>query len=449
MELSMFYDYDACQECGTCLYRCQVMNLGIEEARVEIKRLRAGDKPRYIDSRCASCFSCNVYCPNGCNPYGLILYRWYQRYLRHGLPVRAQLAMPLEEVNFNTMARKHHTLHEREMVEEWERNADSPQAVAEAGGTVLYAGCNAQILPCLLDTSLLDGLTVIGAQELCCGELYYRLGLMDVVQRQARKLEERFRRLGMRRMYVYCMAGFNNLTNVLPSCFGADFDFEIVYLGDLLMQRLEKGELNFDRPLEGTATIQDSCHAKVLGRRLQDIPRELVRRAGLEIMGMAHSREMSVCCGAACGARAYNPLHMGLQSLRQWGEARDSGVDGLVAYCATCLLLLHMGRIIRPTRMPLYHLMEVLMRASGEEPPHDLVAARAATYLPIYWPGAFHACSCRARSGCRCCIGAGRHDGPNGTGVDAGGCYLEGDIGCIEIQGFPANTIFYDATRLR
>ncbi|MFW6113658.1 MAG: (Fe-S)-binding protein [Actinomycetota bacterium] len=377
LELSMFYDYDACRECGMCLYRCPVMGLDLEEARAEIKRLRAGDEPRYINSRCASCFSCNVFCPNDCSPYGLILYRWYQRYRRQGLPVRAQLAMPLEEVNFNSMAREHHTPREREMVGEWEGNANSPQAVADSGGTVLYAGCNAQIFPCLLDTSLLDGMAIIGAQELCCGELYFRLGLMDVVRRQVRKLEERFRWLGVRRMYVYCMAGYNNLANVLPRYFGADFDFEIIYLGDWLMQRLEEGGIAFEHAWGATSSVQDSCHAKVLGRRMQDVPRELMKRAGLQIEEMAHSRERSVCCGAACGARAYNPVHMGLQSLRQWREARDSGADMLVAYCATCLLLLHMGRIIRATRMPLYHIMEILMRASGESPPHELVASRS------------------------------------------------------------------------
>jgi len=377
LELSHFYDFDACEECGTCLYRCQVMGLTPQQAREEILRLRAGDKPHYINSRCASCFSCELFCPNDCNPYGLILYRWYQRYLEKGLPVRAQLAMPLEEINFNTMARQHHTPRERELVEEWERNADSPQVVTDCGGTVLYAGCNAQIFPCLLDTPLLDGLTVIGAQELCCGELYFRLGLMDVVQRQVRRLEERFKRLGIRRMYVFCMAGFNNLTNVLPRHFGASFDFDIIYLGDWLLEKVDAGEIVFDMPWKGTASVQESCHAKVLGRRYQDVPRELMRRAGLEVREMAHSRELSVCCGAACGARSYNPLDMGIQSLRQWGEARESGAERLVAYCATCLLLLHMGRIIHPTRMPLYHLMEVLMQAAGEESPHQLVASRA------------------------------------------------------------------------
>lgn len=377
LELSHFYDYDRCQECGNCLYRCQVMGLTLEQAREEIRRLRAGERARFIDSRCASCFSCNLFCPNDCSPYGLILYRWYERYLRKGLPVRAQLAMPLEEINFNTMARENHSPRERELLASWEANASSPETVAASGGEVLYAGCNAQIFPCLLDSRLLEDFTVIGAQELCCGELYFRLGLMDVVERQARRLEERFRSLGIRRMYVFCMAGFNNLTNVLPTHFGADFDFEIIYLGDWLIDKLETGEITLDRPWRGTAVVQESCHAKMLGRDYQDMPRRLMREAGLEVREMAHSRELSICCGAACGARSYNPLDMGMQALQQWREARDSGADRLVAYCATCLLLLHMGRLIRPTRMPLYHLMEILMRAAGEEPPHDLVASRA------------------------------------------------------------------------
>lgn len=377
LELSLFYDFDGCQECGTCLYRCQVMGLTEEQARDEIRRLRAGEKPRYINSRCASCFSCDLFCPNHCSPYGLILYRWYERYLEKGLPVRAQLAMPLEEVNFNTIARKNHTPREKEMLQQWEHNAASPEVVDTAGGTVLYAGCNAQIFPCLLDTSLLEGLTVVGTQGLCCGELYFRLGLMDVVQRQARALEERFRYLGVKRLYVFCMACFNNLSNVLPTYFGVSFDFEILYLGDLLLQRLDGGEMSIDRPWKGTAVVQESCHAKMLGPHYQDVPRELMRRAGLEVKEMAHNREQAVCCGAACGARAYNPLDMGFQALRQWREARDSHADMLVPYCATCLLLLHMGKLMRPTRMPIYHLMEILMAAAGEEPPHALVASRA------------------------------------------------------------------------
>jgi len=377
MELGLFYDYDACEECGTCLYRCQVMGLTPAEARDEIKRLRAGERPRFIDSRCASCYSCDLFCPNGCSPYGLILYRWYQRYLDKGMPVRAQLAMPLENVNFNTIARRHHTVRERELVARWEENASSPEAVAAAGGTVLYAGCNTQIFPCLLDTPMMRDFTIIGARELCCGELYFRLGIMDVVERQARVLEERFRYLGIKRMYVFCTAGFNILSNVLPRCFGARFDFEILYFYDWLLERVDAGEAVFGHPWKGSAVVQESCHAKVLGRRYAEVPRELMRRAGLEVVEMAHARELSVCCGAACGARGYNPFDMGFQSLRQWKEARESGADCMVAYCATCLLLLLMGRMIHPTRMPLYHLMEVLMQAAGEEPVHDLVASRA------------------------------------------------------------------------
>ncbi len=375
--LEDFFASERCDECGMCLYRCPTLRLSLPEARAEVGRLLRGEPARFIDGRCASCYSCSTWCPRDCNPYGLIIYRWYERYLRRGLPVRALLAMPLEEVNNTSIAMRHHTPRERRLVEEWKRTANDPERVAAAGGEVVFAGCNARMYPCLLDTSLLEGMAVLGERELCCGEVYYRLGLFDPVRRQVPVLEERFRRLGVKRMVFFCAACYNVITNVLPRHFGARFDFETEYLGERLLGRVERGELEF-APLEARrAVVSDACHAKVLGREFMEAPRSLLRAMGLETVEMPHSREQSVCCGAACGARGYNPVDMGLQALKQWDEARASGADLLVAYCATCLLLLSIGRLMRPTRMPLRHLMELAMESVGEEPPHDLIARRA------------------------------------------------------------------------
>ncbi len=372
-----FYAFDRCEECGMCLFRCPSLGLTLQRAREEMRRLRLGEPAHLIDRRCASCFSCNTWCPNGCDPYGLILYRWFERYRRIGLPVRALPAMPLEKGNTTDMAMRRHTPRERDMVEEWRRNARDPGRVEEAGGTVLYAGCNALMFPSLLDTSLLGGLTVMGEKELCCGEVYFRLGLFDVVERQARVLEERFRRLGVRKLVVFCSAGYNMLSDILPRLFGARFDFRTEYLGDYLLRRIKSGELTMGR-LEGLrAAVSDTCHGKVLGRRFLEVPRRLLNEIGLEVAEMPRSREYSVCCGAACGARRCSPLDMGRQALAQWEEARRSGADMLVTYCATCLLLLHIGRTLRPERLPLFHLMELLMESVGEEPPHRLLARRA------------------------------------------------------------------------
>lgn len=377
LRLEDFYAAERCEECGMCLFRCPTLGLTLEQAQEEVGRLRRGEPPRFIDRRCASCYSCDTWCPHDCNPYGLILHHWYRRYLERGLPVRALPAMPLEAANNTSVAMRHHTPRERELVEEWRRNAEDPQRVAEGGGTVLYAGCNALMFPCLLDTSLLGGLTVIGDKSLCCGEVYFRLGLFDVVERQARVLEERFRRLEVRRLVVFCSAGYNMLTNVLPRRFGASFDFETRYLFEDILQRAERGEVELQRLAPRRAAVSDTCHAKVLGRDLMEVPRKLLGMMGLEVAEMSHSREYSVCCGAACGARRQSPLDMGRQAVAQWEEARAAGADMLVSYCATCLLLLHIGRMVHPTRMPLYHLMELLMQSAGEEPPHELAARRA------------------------------------------------------------------------
>ncbi len=381
--LEDFFDIGSCEACGTCLYRCPTLGLNQKEAKEEIERLIAGEPARRVFRRCASCYSCDTWCPHDCHPYGLILYRWYERYLRRGMPVRALLAMPLEDFNFTHIARENYTPREREMVGEWERNAADEVRIRESEGEVLFAGCNARIFPALLDTSVIGDLPIIGGQELCCAEMYYRVGVFPPVRRQMRALEERYRRLGVRKMIFFCAACYNMLTNVLPVRFGADFSFETEYLGDWLHRRIERGELSLS-PLEPKkVTIQEPCHAKVLGREFMDIPRRLLKEMGQGVVEMKYSKEYSICCGAACGARGFNPLDMGAQAMEEWRMARRSGADALVAYCATCLLMLHIGKMFRPTSMPLYHLMELIMQAVGEETPHDLIQRRA-RYLALH-----------------------------------------------------------------
>lgn len=51
---------------------------------------------------------------------------------------------------------------------------------------VLYPGCNALTLPHLLDASFLQDVVISGDFDLCCGEMYFHMGLFDVVREAAR-----------------------------------------------------------------------------------------------------------------------------------------------------------------------------------------------------------------------------------------------------------------------
>lgn len=97
--LEDFFDAGECDLCGKCIAECPELEGRVPDPVGAIRELIIGDDSREILDRCSSCMTCSAVCPLDCNPYGLILYRWYERKRAGGYPVRASLVMPLEPDN--------------------------------------------------------------------------------------------------------------------------------------------------------------------------------------------------------------------------------------------------------------------------------------------------------------------------------------------------------------
>ena len=85
-----------CDICGICLHKCPVLNLPLEEAKIEFMNLIEGKKSKYALQKCNTCFSCNIYCPQNANPYQLILERWNDLYQTRGAPPLYRFVCPTE-----------------------------------------------------------------------------------------------------------------------------------------------------------------------------------------------------------------------------------------------------------------------------------------------------------------------------------------------------------------
>jgi Fe-S oxidoreductase len=232
---------------------------------------------------------------------------------------------------------------------------------------MLYPGCNIITSPYLTRTSLLADLEIRGSLETCCGEMYYRMGLFDQVEQVARRLEGYFRKLGVKRLVVPCTAGYNMFTNVLPR-FGFKPEFEIQHLLVRLWERIEDGRIEIKHKLRMKATIQDSCYGKLFSAEILELPRKLLERLGVEVVEERYSRQNSLCCGIAAGFGSYSAASITSATIRSLKEARATGADAVVVYCAGCLQMLSTGRAVYPTRMPVYHILEMLQMAIGEKP---------------------------------------------------------------------------------
>jgi len=375
-ELEDFFLRERCDLCGNCLSKCPEFGNDITNATGTIKRLIEGDYVKEVLERCSSCMSCNVICLYHCNPYGLILFRWHERSREKGLPLRASLVMPLEPGNAwqNVMAGLSGT--EKLLLDRW---ADTGRDELE--GRALFAGCNLQIMPYLAESAIFDGLPIYGRPDLCCGEVYYRMGAFDKMYDVVSHLQQVYQDLEIREVVAYCQACYNVLKNILPAYFDANFPFDVSYFGDLLAEKVLSGELPVAGKLKGLkVTVQDPCHSKLLGKEFQERPRRVLEHMGCEIREMRHNREMSLCCGLGHGASRYNPLDMAGGIIRRLKEARATGADYLVAYCNSCDLLFSCGMQLTPSIVPVYHLNELVAKALGEElPRRNIKRARSMT----------------------------------------------------------------------
>ena len=230
---------------------------------------------------------------------------------------------------------------------------------------MIFAGCNAQIFPYLFESPLLSGVKVIGEPGLCCGEVYYRMGLFTRVKHLGEKLAERYQKIKPKRVIMFCLAGYNMQKNILPKRFGIKLAPEIIYLGDWLLERVKKREIEFKRQLKRKVVVQDSCHSKVLGEEFMEKPRELLRLAGAEIVEMNPCKELQICCGVADGITRFNPLDMLLGGVRQWGLAKKTVAEIFSPYCATCYLMLKITEKFYPSFIPCLHFLELLTYSAG------------------------------------------------------------------------------------
>jgi Fe-S oxidoreductase len=338
------------------------MELPLTVAEDEIKRLVAGEDTRHVLDRCESCFSCNAVCPEGANPARLILDAWNRLYREKGLPARAKYFIPYNRPNFRTFVVERMSREDRELVRSWEDDSPCEE--------IFFPGCNWITAPFLARTRLLDGLAIRGSLEVCCGEMHFRSGLYDKLEEIAERLSRWLAKMGVKRMIIPCTAGRNLFLNVLPR-FGFTYEIEVTHMIPWLIQRIDAGEIEIEKRLGMTVTIQESCHAKAFGDGFMDGPRELLARIGVRVVEQEKCRDKMVCCGIGGGfshPSSYNPLRLTTATLRGLKFAKDTGADAIACYCAGCMQMLATGQISNPlNRMPIYHVIELLQMAVGEE----------------------------------------------------------------------------------
>lgn len=355
---------ERCDFCGRCFSECPVLRLPEERATTEIQKIIRGEFSQVLDA-CTGCMACNTICPQNANPHTLIISRWGERCRSEGIPERARMVLPYQRHNLHETGQQFLTDREKELLCTWEENWRCPPEC----DTMMFAGCNMMLLPFMLDSPLYEELPIFGSLDLCCGEPFYRMGCRDTARSAALNVQHEFKRMGVKKVVVPCLACYHLFTRVYPHILDVPLGVEVVSLEAWLCDRLRNGALRVS-PLNRTAVLHDNCWPKASGDRLFNEARELLDRIGVTVTEAPHARENALCCGMCAGASRFRMGDIVRTAQRLLRELEESPAEWAVEYCGGCTWLLSLVNQIPGSNCakPRYHVLELVRMAAGEKP---------------------------------------------------------------------------------
>ncbi len=332
-ERALLLDSQRCVNCGTCTSVCPVVDSardGFYRGPGSITAALTRSFPDFGAARdavynCTQCARCAIECPRGIDIPGLILAA------RHKTVQVADIGM----------MKSYNTIVEKLAVSGniYGKPCDRFSSyIKPRADVVFFAGCvgrNETVSDTILTIGLLEALKVdfTMIEEYCCGGFHRSIGIDLKTNEGVRKNIDAIIATGAKKVVTGCPHGFE----VMKSCepYGTEFKENNITVEHIT---------EFLRGLEFEAAAEDGLRAAYhdpcfLGRRngVYDIPRELIKKAGVEIVELPDTREESLCCGSKIGTFVLDSGVSDAIAEKRMKQVRESGVGLLLTACPGCL----------------------------------------------------------------------------------------------------------------
>jgi heterodisulfide reductase subunit B len=358
--------------------RCPELSLSEEDARRAVDELIAGaDGPlaKRVLADCASCFSCNTYCPTDAGPYYLVLSRFNDLYKRRGASPIYRYVCPNMKQNAWSTLNVLASPGERGAFSRWHRDLERP------GKRPLVIGNYAHLFPHIFESPLFDSFTLLDPIEHWeSGAYLTQAGYIEVVREIGEAVRPFYDELasGETTPFLLTDSVILLMTRIFPDNYR--LTEEPISFTHWLSDELWSGRIELTEKISLRLAVHDNCYAKVEGDSLFDAVRAILADTGAEVVELAHNRCDSLCCGFGRGAadipKVSVPFKIMKGAMRKLAEAEESGADGLVTYCTGCMYLLWSARELTGSRLGVYHLVEPVTMAMGAYPYDDLARQR-------------------------------------------------------------------------
>lgn len=173
--------------------------------------------------------------------------------------------------------------------------------------------------------------------ERCCGSPVYMTGQTDKAKTIAEENIKIFKEAGIEKIITSCAGCYRTLKDTYPNKFGLDHGIEIFHLPEFLLDKMENGELKFNKHLNMKITYHDPCH---IGRHMgiYEPPREVLKNIpGIELIEMDRNRQNAWCCGSGGGVRSAFKKMSAFAANERIMEAKETKAEAIVSCCPFCL----------------------------------------------------------------------------------------------------------------
>jgi Fe-S oxidoreductase len=207
----------------------------------------------------------------------------------------------------------------------WGYNTDARSSVAAMAKVLKQAGVSFGVLE----------------KETCCGHHSRRQGEEMQFQNLARENISGLQERGVQKIISpcpHCLHTIRREYNTLQK----DFAVEIIHHSEMLANLIERGaiELVSTNGKTRPVTYHDPCY---LGRyeKIYDVPREVIKKAGLQFFELPRRGEKSFCCGGGSAGFVREQKVAKRVDQERKSEIAASGAKVLITACPECKMMLN------------------------------------------------------------------------------------------------------------
>jgi Fe-S oxidoreductase len=244
--------------------------------------------------------------------------------------------------------------------------------VAEKADVLYFAGCSASYVNPDIASATAKIFNASGmpfmlmADEWCCGNTLYSVGMIDEARELAKRNIEAVRTAGIKTAVTSCAECYRMWKVDYPKMLDiatSDLGFKVVHLIEVADEAIKKGSLKLTQPVDVRFTYHDSCGISRLsdpwtpwkGERgwMGTVSPEIKRRRGksglyaesrnilnaipgAKFVEMPRKRENAFCCGAGRGTKEAFPELASFSAKHRLEEVKEVSAEVLVSACPWC-----------------------------------------------------------------------------------------------------------------